>query len=375
MHICVFTTAHPWDDVRVKSKFVDSFLAAGDHVTWIGPDRSFFVLREDRDMRVDYRLVRTGRGRWGRIRSMWALRRLLSSVEDVDWVYTPDPDAALLVKSVRHPQVLLDIHEEYHKGHLTQSAPGPLLRLAEPTVRAAITAIGRSCTLVTAVNETILNAYRVPKSRRLVTLNTPPTWFGEVERGPNAASPAVRLFHGKALAGNGTHVVLQALAELRSRGVDARAVMFASAADGAPYDPRFSSLVASQDLAPLLDLRAAVPHACMPAIMRSADVGLIAYDRVLGAASLPNRFFEYLALGLVPIVPSYSPLMREIVDKYNVGLVADFENPTDVADAVEWAATHGDALSEMANRARALFQEAYSWEAIFDRLRHRMLEV
>ena len=28
--------------------------------------------------------------------------------------------------------------------------------------------------------------------------------------------PEVRLFHGKALAGNGTHVVLQALAELRS---------------------------------------------------------------------------------------------------------------------------------------------------------------
>ena len=136
------------------SFLVHSFLSAGDHVTWIGPDRSFFVLREDRDMRVDYRLVRTGRGRWGRIRSMWALRRLLSSVEDVDWVYTPDPDAALLVKSVRHPQVLLDIHEEYHKGHLTQSAPVFLLRLAEPTVRAAITAIGRSCTLVTAVNET-----------------------------------------------------------------------------------------------------------------------------------------------------------------------------------------------------------------------------
>ena len=35
MHVCVFTTAHPWDDVRVKSKFVDSFLAAGDRVTWI----------------------------------------------------------------------------------------------------------------------------------------------------------------------------------------------------------------------------------------------------------------------------------------------------------------------------------------------------
>ena len=54
------------------------------------------------------------------------------------------------------------------------------------------------------------------------------------------SSAALTLFHGKALAGNGTNVILQALAILQQRGVDVRVIMLPSAsAGGEPYDPHF----------------------------------------------------------------------------------------------------------------------------------------
>ena len=36
-HVCVFTSAHPTDDVRVNSKIAASLLQAGYSVSWVGP--------------------------------------------------------------------------------------------------------------------------------------------------------------------------------------------------------------------------------------------------------------------------------------------------------------------------------------------------
>ena len=181
MHICVFTTVHPWDDVRVKSKFVDSFLAAGDSVTWVGPNRAFFETEAERDQRIQYKLVERGPGWKGRIASMRSLRTLLAETTDIDWIYTPDPDAAAIALSIRHTRVVLDLHEEYHKGHMTQSLPSPLRQLGEAAIQLTIGVIARRCALVTAVNDAILDAYRADPKRRLATFNTPPEWFTRAE--------------------------------------------------------------------------------------------------------------------------------------------------------------------------------------------------
>lgn len=377
MHICVFTTAHPWDDVRVKSKLVDSWLARGDTVTWVGPDRGLFANVSDRDPRIEYRLAPSSGSRRDRVMSMGTLRRALAGLVGVDWVYCPDPDAAWLALGAAKAKVLLDLHEEYHKGHLIQSLPRPMRRIAEAMVSATIRRVADRCDLVTGVNTAVLDAYSVPHDKRLVTLNTPPSWFGEPAESARVrrdGESRLRIFHGKAHAYNGTSTVLGALARLKDRGASLEVVMFPGPGrrDGVPYDPRFADQVSNLGVAEMLDLRDGVPHAEMPPLMASTHVGLIAYDRVLGEGSLPNRFFEYLALGVVPVVPTYSPLMRSVCEDEKVGICVDFEDPGAIADAIRWCADNPGVVAEMSARAAALFRRKYAWENTFEALDQRM---
>ena len=41
-HVCIVTSAHPLDDVRVHTKFAESFLQNGWDVSWVGPDIALF---------------------------------------------------------------------------------------------------------------------------------------------------------------------------------------------------------------------------------------------------------------------------------------------------------------------------------------------
>lgn len=377
MHICVFTTAHPWDDVRVKSKFVDSWLARGDTVTWVGPDRRLFADVGKRDPRVNYLLASSSGSRRDRLMSLRGLRTTLAGLTDVDWVYCPDPDAAWLAHSAGRGKLVLDLHEEFHKGDLVQSIPKPLRRATQWTVRSTIRRLVRKCDLVTGVNSAVLDAYSVPREKRLVALNTPPSWFvepSEPVRPRLEGAADLRLFHGKAHAKNGTPIVLRALARIKDHDKSIQVVMFPGPGrrDGAPYDEDFARRVRDLGVERMVDLRDGVPHTEMPPIMASTHVGLIAYDRVLGVGSLPNRFFEYLALGVVPVVPTYSPLMRTVCEDEGVGLCADFEDAKAVAEAILWCADNPDVVSEMSARATDLFRRTYAWENVFDALDHRM---
>src|SRR5690348_11476611 len=120
MHICVVSTAHPLDDVRVTSKLVHSFLRAGCRVTWVGTDLSAFHDRY-RLPGVEYRLVSPPRRRLGRIALRWRLRGPLRGVRDVDWFYAPTPDACGIAIATARRQggrVLYDLLEAYHRGLL-----------------------------------------------------------------------------------------------------------------------------------------------------------------------------------------------------------------------------------------------------------------
>lgn len=368
MHILILTTAHPTDDVRVKSKFVDSFLAAGHRVSWVGPNYAFFA-GDDLDERVEWHLTAFGAGRRRRLTSIpHVLRRCLSSDirrSGVDWTYSPDPDAvllALILRPILGSQAIFDIHEEFHKALLERWLGRGGQRLTARVIRGAISLLCSASDLVIGVNESVLRPYGGAR-RAVIVRNVAPAWFadgapdGDVQR-------ELTVVHGKALAENGTLVLLQALA-LVPADVPLRVLVLPGrgAADGQPYMPDFTALVETSGVAHRLRLCDAVTHEEMPALLDTCDVGMIAYPRGLGVGSLPNRLFEYMARGLPILAPSYSREIRAIVEAEGIGRTADFEDPAAVAAELAWFASHRDEVREMGRRARAAFRDRYSWEA------------
>jgi glycosyltransferase involved in cell wall biosynthesis len=135
----------------------------------------------------------------------------------------------------------------------------------------------------------------------------------------------------------------------------------------------FRKHVASLNIQDVVDLREGVPMQEMPGILRSCDAGLIAYDRKLGADSLPNKLFEYMAAGLPTIAPEYSPEIRRILETEKCGVTADFENPSSVADAIVRIRQNPEECREMGRRAREAFNKRHNWEyevrPLLDRIR------
>lgn len=370
-HVCVLTTAHPTDDVRVNSRVARAFLSAGYRVTWVGPDSAYFADSSTPEPDIDYRLFRPNSSRLRRLGAGRAASRVAADVADVDWWYSPDPDAAAVAVKVarrRGGRVLFDIHEVYHLGLLDRWFAGRTPRLVREAVRRRIARTCHGVDLVTGVSEAVMSPYLTDDTERVVTRNCAPRFFGEVRPTTSQSHEGtVKVMHGKAIAGNGTPRVLDALALLDAATAQRLRVHFTRVPAGdfaATFDERVTSLP-RPDVAVVQD---GVPHEAMPALLATQDVGMVAYQRDLGVDSLPNRLFEYMASGLAVLAPSYSAEIVAILEAEKAGIVADFEDAAEIAKALTWLLDHPDEVAEMGRRARDAFLARYNWDAEAEKL-------
>jgi len=378
-HICILTTAHPLDDVRVNSKIAGSFLDRGFRVSWVGPEVSYFAGVANRDDRISYHLTRQPRSRLDRLRSAQRVVRKAREVTDVDWYYSPDPDAAeAAVRLARgsRAKVLFDIHEIFHGALLDRWLSGRKVPRVREYVRRRVARTALRSDLVMGVSESVLRPYVDPARPHVSVRNCAPAWFADHAQPQTAVGEStpggdsgITFMHGKALATNGTPVVLKALACLGEQQRRGRVIMFASTGAGAPpYMPDLPDRIERLGVADSVWLHDAVTHEQMPSVTAMCEVGMVAYGRGLGEDSLPNRLFEYMASGLAVLAPSYAEEIVRIIEAEDIGLAVDFEDPGAIAEAMSWFMEHPVRAREMGARARTAFLERHNWDAEFDHL-------
>lgn len=380
LHVCILTTAHPLDDVRVNHKFAESFLDAGFRVTWVGPDHSFFGGRSTVAPGFELRLAAPNRRRLDRLMAPRRVAALARGLEGVDVYYAPEPDAAgIAIRLARrnHARVILDLHEIYHGPMLDRWLRGWRLPSVRAAVRRHIARICRRCDLVLGVNSAVLGSYVPADEPGLVVRSCAPAWFAD---GPAAdvCSPRRQYFtimHGKRSLARGTPAVLETVALASRSAANLRVVMFNP--PGPSPDPEytaFHALVERHSVGAALDLRDGVPMRQIPQILRTCDIGVIAYGRELGQESLPNRLFEYMAAGLPVVVPSYAPEMAAIVNAESCGVTADFEDPADIARAILRLWSNPAETRVMGRRSREAFLARHNWTTEIQPVLARMHE-
>lgn len=380
IHICILTTAHPIDDVRVNNKFGAAFRGAGFKVSWVGPGHAFFDAANYNRYGFEFVLGPPIRGRLSRMLARHRLRRLVRNVRHVDVYYCPDPDSAeLAVRLARRngARVVFDIHEMFHKALLTRWLKGHQLGVLSEYIRGRIARTCARCELVVGVSATVLDAF-VPGDahNRLVVRSCAPAWFASSAPadvcGPERV--AFTFMHGKGGRLRGTLAVLQA-ASIASKQVSGLRVIVIHQGD-AQDDGENRMLLSSAEalrITDVLDMRKGVPMHEMPGILAGCDVGLIAWQRSVGEDVLPNRLFEYMAAGLPVLGPSYAPEIARILDAEQCGRLADFENPADIAREMVYLRQNPEVCREMGRRAREAFLARYNWESevrpLLDRIR------
>jgi glycosyltransferase involved in cell wall biosynthesis len=120
--------------------------------------------------------------------------------------------------------------------------------------------------------------------------------------------------------------------------------------------------ILKHELADYIDLQEGMPFTEMISRMLQCHAGLIAYGRDLGVDSLPNRIFEYMAMGLPVIVPFYSTEMNNILSHEKCGLTTDTEDPVQLAASIDYLVRNPEISDEMGKRGRMAFLERHNWE-------------
>lgn len=365
-HVCIVTSAHPYDDVRVASRIMTSFVDAGCRVTWVGPERTLSAAADVKRPGIDYRLFPTGDGRVDRLRGAARAMKLAKDVSDVDWWYSPDPDVAAQLPRLarRGGRTLFDVHESYHGGLLDRWFPGKTPSWARELLRRRIERTCSRIDLVMGVSSAVLDAYTSTHPNVVVVRNLAPAWFAAEAKAdqPEVEGHRMRMLHGKLSHVNGTHQVVAAAGELPGEVQSQIEIVILDVESTLPHDRQAVEEARAQQAGDPVTVRPGVPHDQMAALMTSCDVGLIAYQRDLGHESLPNRLFEYMASGLAIVAPSYSPEIVKILDAEQIGLTADFEDPTAIAGALRWCVEHPDEVTAMGERAKKAYAERYTWD-------------
>src|ERR1019366_6533859 len=217
LHICILTTAHPIDDVRVNEKFARSFLSSGFRVSWVGPAHAYVNEQPALATGIEFHLASENRSKLDRLFSFISVYRKAIRVADVDIYYCPEPDSARLALCLakrNRAKVILDLHEVYHGPMLTRWLGGLALPAIREFVRKRIAHTCRRCDLVLGVSAAVLDYYFSPSGNRLIVRSCAPAWFSDLPPADVCGDERRQftIMHGKRSFARGTMAVLEAAA-------------------------------------------------------------------------------------------------------------------------------------------------------------------
>ncbi|WP_371231520.1 glycosyltransferase family 4 protein [Pseudomonas sp. QE6] len=100
----------------------------------------------------------------------------------------------------------------------------------------------------------------------------------------------------------------------------------------------------------------------VPRLLSGARCGLVTFlpaNNHINAQ--PNKLFEYMAAG-IPLIASDFRLWREIVKKYDCGILVDPESPENIADAVLEILENPQRSTEMGTNGKRAVFDVLNWE-------------
>jgi glycosyltransferase involved in cell wall biosynthesis len=174
----------------------------------------------------------------------------------------------------------------------------------------------------------------------------------------------VAVFTGAHGMANGLDAVLNAARELKKRGNTRIRLLFIG--DG-KLKPELVARADSEGLDNCMFL-APVNKRKLTAYLRGADAGLMILANVPAFyyGTSPNKFFDYIAIGL-PVINNYPGWLAEMITRTECGIAVEPDNPEAFADALEKMAANPSLVNEMGLRSRELAVSEFDRDKLGDR--------
>jgi glycosyltransferase involved in cell wall biosynthesis len=350
-----FTTVHPRDDSRIRSKELASLARAFDGQVALYVQDG---LGDDIDPRHGYPVVDTG-PRLGRLPRMlvggWRMfRAVLKARPRIAHFHDPELLPWALLLQFAGIKAVYDVHEDVPRQVRHNPSLPPLAqRMLPPFVSLAEWIGGLLISGFVVPTQTIFD--RFPARRTVLVRN-----FPILEELHTPASTPMRdrplefTYVGLISEVRNIYAMVETVrrvtppAQLRLAGkfaITETEVRAKAMPDWS--EVRYEGWKSRQGIADILaDGRAGL------VLLKPVEHELV---------SLPIKLFEYMAAGL-PVISSDFPVWREVVESANCGLIVDPLDPDAIVAAMQWILDHPDEAEALGRRGRQAVEDQYNWE-------------
>lgn len=315
LRVLVMTVVHHPQDTRIFVRQISALVDAGHQVTFAAPFSAVGVTPPPGVTAFDLPRSR-GRHRVAAMRAARRTVRELAAQHDVVLIH--DPELVLCVTGVKDVPIVWDVHEDTAAAVSYKDwIPAGLDRAAAAGVRVVERWAERRLDLVLAeagYRERFRLAHPIVPNSTLVDAEAPPPGPGRVV----CVSTLTRA--------RGALDLIEVGRLLRPHGIVMDLI--------GPASPEVSEQLRRADIDGDLRWYGRLPHDEVIERMRGATAGLsLLHNERNYRHSYPTKVFEYMAQGL-PVVATPLPLVVEVLERHDVGIVVPFRDPAAAAAAV-----------------------------------------
>ncbi len=357
MRVCVITTVHPPNDIRI-SKELETLLKAGFDVVYIAQKGKF------ENDKVTFWPITGYHGRLKRFikGSREAFKKALEANADI--YHFHDPELIGLGKKLkRHgKKVVYDIHEEYpsvilSKNWIPKIFRSLIARLADTYERRAVEKMDG---IVVVVPEQL---ERFPNKKEVAILpNYPETEFLNSMR-KNTDEDKVRfVYSGSIDVDRSIKEMIDAFFMLNNKYNISLDLL------GPIHNEELREYINhKQEESDALTYRGVLSYTDAIEVVSQCSIGLMVMHRGRSKEmSSPLKMFEYLGLGL-PIIASDFKKWHEVLDEKPCALFVDPDSAEDIAEKMEILIKDDNLRSQMRDNAIEISRK-YTWKSVEKRL-------
>ncbi|RPH58189.1 MAG: glycosyltransferase [Acidobacteria bacterium] len=353
------TSVHVWSDTRIFHRMCRGLSRRNWEVSLVAPNVPAQTVDGVRVVGVRVPTSRILRALVGGYRVIVAACAI-----DADLYHIHDPELLLWkwIFTVRKRPVVYDMHEYVPGAISTRRWVAPRLRKVLAVTWAVFERMALRRSLVILAEASYSKHYTWLRNA-VTILNMPDTEtlldISEAEKIDSV------IYVGRVSAARGSCQMLEAMDELRRRGVAVSLDIVG------PIAERHK-----QELTEMLHRRG-LECVTLHGYMKPLQAWQLAKRSVAGLAvlspepnyieSFPTKMFEYMALGL-PVVVSNFPLYRAVVDSSECGICVDPRDASALADAIERLMKDRPYARRLGANGRSAIQARYRWDRELDAL-------
>lgn len=321
LRVLVMTVVHHPHDTRILVRQIAALTDAGHQVTYAAPFSAVGVAPPPGVVAFDLPRSR-GRRRLSAARAARRAVRELAAQHDVVLIH--DPELVLAVTGVADATVVWDVHEDTAAAVTYKEwIPSGLEAVAAAGVRMVERWAERRMDLLLAepgYRDRFRRQHPIVPNSTLIGDDAPPP-------GPGRAVCVSTLTRAR-----GALDLIEVGRLLRPEGIVVDLI--------GPASPDVADQLRRADIDGDVRWHGRLPHDEVIERMRGATAGLsLLHNERNYRHSYPTKVFEYLAQG-IPVVATPLPMVLEVVQRHEVGIIVPFRDPKSAAVAV--VELHGD---------------------------------